>query len=220
MVAPPMRVAAVVLAGVLGSSSAFAQTEDSLPRQSRPALMAAQVHYERSREQYATGRYHAAAMSLERALTLDPAGTTLWFNLGVVYERMGRLDLATTAYNRYLQSATDGEERARTERILVRLRGAREEFAQARQASRGRADTLFWLTLTTSLACLASGVTYLAVGPRDSITPGAVLMGAGGVLGATAVVLYAARKDDPHGSVYLSAAFAPERAGLGLTLTF
>jgi tetratricopeptide (TPR) repeat protein len=121
--------------------------------------------FEQAREAYREGRYPDAAADLERALVLDPNAPALLFNLGRVYELMGRYDDSISVYMRLraVTPPTETEEIARTEQILERLRGAREHAAPPPTIEtvgtieqgptfvreRGVADVPFWATLIT-----------------------------------------------------------------------
>jgi tetratricopeptide (TPR) repeat protein len=120
-------------------------------------------YFEHAREAYRAGRYPEAAEDLERALVLDPNAPALLFNLGRVYELMGRYDDSIEIYTR-LRAFTPPDataELARTDEILERLRGAREHAAPPPTVEivgaieqcptfvreRGVADEAFWGTL-------------------------------------------------------------------------
>lgn len=147
--------------------------------QDREPPAEALAFFERARDAYRHGRYADAARDLERALVLDPNAPTLLYNLGRVYELMGRYDDAIDVFTR-LQAVTpaaEATERARTEQILERLRGAREHAAPPPTVDvvgtieqgpsyvreRGVADEPFWITLSagaglTLLAAVLGGV--------------------------------------------------------------
>ncbi len=133
--------------------------------QDREPPSEAMQFFERARESYREGRYPDAAEDLERALVLDPNAPALLFNLGRVYELMGRYDDSIGVYMRLraVTPPTETEELARTEQILERLRGAREHAAPPPSVEtvgtieqgptfvreRGVADAPFWATLIT-----------------------------------------------------------------------
>lgn len=124
------------------------------------------AHYERGRVHYASGRYRAAIAELEAALQLNPNLTDLDYNLGLVYERLGRLDDALRAYQRYERSTTDQVERERTQRIIARIVGARTEPLEFVWGGGrlGRADALFWSFTGVGLASVAVAGVSLAIG--------------------------------------------------------
>jgi len=154
----------------------------------------ARWQYNAARDAYAAGHYRRAAALLEAALALDPSGTNLWFNLGVVRERLGELDRAVTAYQRYLSQLADPAERARAARIVARLEGARVELA-AMHPRRGLADGLFFVTAGAALATTALGVTWFATDPIEGLDPVPVAFTSAGIaLGVFATVLYFARE--------------------------
>lgn len=155
--------------------------------------------FQSARAHYREGRYPDAATDLERAITLDPASTTLHYNLARVYELMGQLEDALTSYRHYLGllPPTEAQERERTEETIQRLLGAiasdtPQEVAPAEPLrelegtvlvrERGVADVPFWITLGGGAAVLAASVltgsfALERAGARDSLTltePGGV----------------------------------------------
>jgi tetratricopeptide (TPR) repeat protein len=146
--------------------------------QGREPPAEAMQFFEQARQAYREGRYPDAAEDLERALVLDPNAPALLFNLGRVYELMGRYDDAIDVYTRLqtVTPATETEERARTEQTLERLRGAREHAAPPPTVEvvgaieqgptfvreRGVADAAFWAVLTTG-GLVTAGAAALGV---------------------------------------------------------
>lgn len=176
----------------------------------------AQAQYDAARAAYAAGRYRHAAVLLDAALALDPAGTNLWFNLGVVRERLGEIDLALAAYQGYLARVDDPAERVRTERIVVRLRGARGELAALRPR-RGNADGVFFVTTGAAVAGAALGVTWFVTGPAGGNDAVAVGFASGGVaLGVLATVLYFAREAPRPATYFVDARALPGGGALGV----
>jgi tetratricopeptide (TPR) repeat protein len=128
------------------------------------------AHYERGRVHYAAGRYRAAIVELEAAIALAPALTDLQYDLGLVYERLGRLDAAIVAYRRYQSTAADAAERERTTRIVARLTGAQNEPLEFVWGGGrlGRADPLFWSFVAVSGATLVGAGLTLGLGLNDN----------------------------------------------------
>ncbi len=186
-------------------------------------------HYERGRAYYAVGRYRSAISELETAIRLDPAGFNLYFDLGLVYERVGDAEHALAAYRHYLEHVSDPAERERAERIVSRVQGARIEI-QDMQARRGRADAWFWGTATASLATLVTGSALLIAGATEAnpqtagtlnVVGGTGLaLGAG--LGVTAALLYFLREAPPRYAPRCITAGVDAHGGahVGLTLAF
>lgn len=178
------------------------------------------IHYERGRAHYAAGRYRQAVFELETAHSLDPSGTNLLLNLGAVHERLGNIDAALLAYERHLASTADPEERARTQRILARLRGARVELAEISRRH-GRADGPFWMATGASVTLLALGATMLATTAQDADRTAPIAFTvSGGALGVVAAVLYFAREAPPRQTLFVHAGFAPGAAALGVAGSF
>ena len=177
------------------------------------------IHYERGRALYAEGRYRQAVFELETAHSLDPAGTNLLLNLGTVHERLGNIDAALLSYERHLAASTDPADRARTQRVITRLRGARVELAEMSRR-RGRADGVFWVSTGASITCLALGTTMFLTADGDpGAAPVAFTVG-GGALALLSTVLYFAREAPPRQTLFVGASFAPGAATLGVAGSF
>ncbi len=161
------------------------------------------AHYERGWAYYALGRYRVAAQELERAVRLDPSGYNLYFDLGLVYERMGEVDYAIGAYRRYFAYSAEPAERDRADRIVQRLIGARREIAELRVRPRGNADGWVWFTGVLGLGAIGVGTGLLLAAPGSTSSAATVTLFqasgtasivAGVGLCATAAVLYVARE--------------------------
>lgn len=182
------RVAWLLTSLVLCTSTAFAQQSGAqTPAQSaattrepeQPPLGGATLgdpntravaHYERGRAHYAAGRYRSAIVELDAAIHLAPNLTDLYYDLGLVYERLGRLDAARRSYRTYLEHASDPAERERTQRILTRLEGAQREPLEFVWGGGplGRADGLFWGLFVGSATSLVTGAVVLSLGIMNS----------------------------------------------------
>ena len=93
--------------------------------------------HDEARELHAQGRYRAAIAKLETALTLDPDGKELVYNLALIHERLGEVDAASLYYRRYLAMETAPKEREKIQAVLRRLEGARPDLG-ASQDGQGR----------------------------------------------------------------------------------
>jgi tetratricopeptide (TPR) repeat protein len=173
----------LALAGPLLLAASLLATPGAASAQDREPPSEAMQFFDQARVAYREGRYPDAAADLERALVLDPNAPALLFNLGRVYELMGRYDEAIDVYTRLqtVTPASEAEERARTEQILERLRGAREHAAPPPTIEvvgaieqgptfvreRGVADGAFWGVLITGAVVTAGaaalGITALAM---------------------------------------------------------
>lgn len=98
------------------------------PRPAPAAQSEAQQHFERALEHYRAGRYRAAIDALRAALALDPGSKDLVYNLALVHEKLGELDAAILALQRYLELEEDPVEVQRAEQAITRMRGAREQL--------------------------------------------------------------------------------------------
>jgi tetratricopeptide (TPR) repeat protein len=212
----------VGLACALSTTAAAAQQGPDAGASFEPREVSApaQAQYDAARAAYAAGRYRRAAALLEAALALDPAGTNLWFNLGVVAERLGDLDRAVAAYGRYVARVDDPGERARTARIVARLEGARRDLA-AQRPRRGRADGAFFVTTGAALATTALGVTWFATDRAPGLDPVPVAFTSAGIaLGVFAAVLYFAREAPRPPTYFVGARPLPGGAALSVGATF
>ncbi len=84
----------------------------------------ARRHFERALELYRAGKYRSARDELRLATELDPDGKDLFFNLALVEEKLGDLEAAIAALERFRGLESDGKERARAQVTIDRLRGA------------------------------------------------------------------------------------------------
>jgi tetratricopeptide (TPR) repeat protein len=88
----------------------------------------AQQHFQRAKDLYQTGAYREAIAELEQARGLDPKAKDLVFNLGIVHEKIGKLDEAITFFRQYMEmEGVSGAERAKAENIIKRIEGAKRE---------------------------------------------------------------------------------------------
>src|SRR5690606_33095147 len=165
----PLLLGAALIAAMLVPRSSSAQ--DTADSHATPPE--ALELFRTAREHYRVGRYSDAATDLERALILDPGSATLRYNLARVYELLGQLEQAHTAYRRYLELLPPdaAAERERTTATLARLEGAiasgvadpepeqepeplREMTGFVLVRERGVADPAFWITGGAGVAAL------------------------------------------------------------------
>jgi tetratricopeptide (TPR) repeat protein len=179
------------------------------------------IHYERGRTAYIDGRYRLAVFELETAYSLDPTGTNLLLNLGMVHERLGHIDDALLSYERLLAATTNADERVRTQRVITRLRGARRELADMSRRN-GRADGLFWAVTGGAFASAAIGATMFLTqraGANDNTAP-VVFSVTSGALGLFALVLYLAREAPERHSLFVEVIANHSAGALTVTGTF
>ncbi|MBL8720530.1 MAG: tetratricopeptide repeat protein [Myxococcales bacterium] len=108
------------------------------PVKKTPNQEKAEQHYKRARELYQLGRYREAITHLQLAIKLDPSGAELYYNLGLVHEKLGEVDEAVDAYHKYLKVLgpdAEPEEISRIKGIVKRLEGAKAEI-KAREAKK------------------------------------------------------------------------------------
>jgi len=139
----------------------FARSSDAAPDERALEL------YQLAETAYDEGRYQDAVNLLEEALTYDPDAPDLLYNLALVYERLNDFDLALDYLERYRTNELDSEEQDRVERMMVRLRGAREHAppppepeVRTRVVTRrfGLADGWFWSMVGATLLFGGSAV--------------------------------------------------------------
>lgn len=133
-------VAAMLLPSVRGVRLAHADEPPPPPApvKKTPNQEKAEQHYKRARELYQLGRYREAITHLQLAIKLDPSGAELYYNLGLVHEKLGEVDEAVDAYQKYLKVLgpdAEPEEVSRIKGIIKRLEGAKAEI-KAREAKK------------------------------------------------------------------------------------
>jgi tetratricopeptide (TPR) repeat protein len=95
---------------------------------SAPEQAAAREHFERALTLYHAGKYHQAVEELQAALSSDPSGKDLVYNLALVQEKLGDLDGAIASLERFQSMEKDPAELERTAQTIERLKGARAEL--------------------------------------------------------------------------------------------
>jgi tetratricopeptide (TPR) repeat protein len=75
---------------------------------------------------YDKGEYYLAITKLKQALKLDPEAKDLFYNLALIYEKVGKLEEAEHNYQQFLKYEKDPKERARVTVMLERVRGAQK----------------------------------------------------------------------------------------------
>lgn len=88
----------------------------------------AQDHFKKARELYSQGNYSSALKELEIARGLDPKAKDLVMNLGIVSEKLGKLDDALGYMHTFLDmDGVTPAERAKAEGNIKRLEGAKKQ---------------------------------------------------------------------------------------------
>jgi tetratricopeptide (TPR) repeat protein len=82
--------------------------------------------YDEARGLYSAGKYDDAVARLTEAVNLDPAAGMLFYNLGLIEEKVGQLDAARGHYQRALELSEDEPERLKLAKIIKRLEGAQQ----------------------------------------------------------------------------------------------
>lgn len=123
-----LAAAAVALAPLALAPPALAQVPTGAPE--RVGEAGARAHFDRSLELYRAGQYALALEELRAAATLDPGGKDLFFNLALVHEKLGELEQAIAALERFRELESDRVERERAQLTIDRLRGAQRATPQ------------------------------------------------------------------------------------------
>lgn len=120
---------ALTLASTLANAAGATQSarEDEPREHSEDPLMPEQ-YFQKALEDYRRGHYRAAIEGLRVALALDPKGKDLVYNLAILHEKLGELDLAIAALRRYVELEADPKEIQRAEQAIERMRGAQAEL--------------------------------------------------------------------------------------------
>ncbi len=121
-----MRTFGVALGLALAAAQAVAYADGPAPP-SAENVKAAGQHFQKARELYQSGSYREAVSELEVALVLDPTAKDLVYNLGVLSEKLNRINDSIKYFNRYLEMDVDASERAKGEAFIKRLEGAKKE---------------------------------------------------------------------------------------------
>ncbi|HET9931442.1 MAG TPA: tetratricopeptide repeat protein [Polyangiaceae bacterium] len=115
------------------SMTGTSRADDSNPNDEEPRAASggasAKHHFDEALAHYREGHYRAAIAELKAALTFDPTSKDLIYNLALVHEKLGELDQAIAALERYAELETDPKELARARQAKTRMQGARAELS-------------------------------------------------------------------------------------------
>jgi tetratricopeptide (TPR) repeat protein len=158
----------------------------------------AQQHFQRAKDLYQTGAYREAIAELEQARGLDPTAKDLVFNLGIVHEKIGKLDEAITFFRQYMEmEGVSGAERAKAENIIKRIEGAKREVPvtpptdtsgtggtteppRAEPTGNGRIDAATVTAASVAVVGLGVGATFGILALSNRPKPGAFVTGRDG----------------------------------------
>jgi tetratricopeptide (TPR) repeat protein len=110
------------------AAPAAAQVPARPPEQT--GAVGARAHFDRALELYRAGQYAPARDELKAAAALDPGGKDLFFNLALVQEKLGELEQAIAALERFRELERDATERERARLTIERLRGAQQAASE------------------------------------------------------------------------------------------
>src|SRR5688500_10226785 len=108
-----LATARAALAGALVALALTAPVSAQVPTGSpeRAGQAGARAHFDRALELYRAGQYAPARDELKAAAALDPGGKDLFFNLALVQEKLGELEQAILALQRFRELESDATER-------------------------------------------------------------------------------------------------------------
>jgi tetratricopeptide (TPR) repeat protein len=112
-----LRWTVLVILIVLCSSST-ARADDAPER-------ALKLHDE-AKTLYKKGKYNDAIEKLKLAVELDPDAKILYYNLGLIEEKLGHIDTAIAYFRRCLELENKHDEKVHLARTIKRLEGARQ----------------------------------------------------------------------------------------------
>lgn len=132
----------------------------------------AKPHFQHAKELYEQGNYKDALKELETARSLDPNAKDLVINLGIVSEKLGKIDEALKYFNLYMEMDLTEQERTRAEITIKRLRGVKNAHHDPddthqppppppdRQPTRGKIDALTVIPAVLGVTGLALGAAF------------------------------------------------------------
>lgn len=145
--------------------------------------------HDEAKQLYARGKYNEAVEKLELAVELDPEARILYYNLGLIEEKLGHIDTALAYFRRCLELEPKHEEKLRLARAIKRLEGARRyvDWTNNQQGApviirRDSGDTtpqpaatsplLLWAYIAGGTALVAAGVGVGLAVAAGSADPG------------------------------------------------
>ena len=74
------------------------------------------------RQQLDRGQYAAAAATLDRCIAADPTRAYAYYQAGIAYRQIDRVDLMADRFETFVRLAPDAPERAQVQSVLQGLR--------------------------------------------------------------------------------------------------
>lgn len=105
------------------------------PAGSPEAAAQAKQHFDTAKKAYKSGAYREAIGELNQAIELDPNGKDLFYNLGLVHEKLGEIDEAIRAFKRYSELETNVDDLEKAIQTVRRLEGARDELKKKEEVA-------------------------------------------------------------------------------------
>ncbi len=139
--------------------------------------------HDEARALYAQGKYQDAIDKLRKAVTIDPKGKMLFYNLGLIQEKLGKLDAAIEDYRKCLELEHDNGERERLSAIIDRISGAHREAQLRRDIENksapapaprppSRVDVNPWVWVSAATASAGLFVGTLLAARASALDPG------------------------------------------------
>ena len=103
--------------------------------------------HDEARQLYARGRYREAIAKLQEAVRADPSAKVLYYNLGLIHEKLTEFESALANYRQCLKLESDDRERLGLAKTIKRVEGANRyvtfgDRAPRQLATRPRAEDI------------------------------------------------------------------------------
>lgn len=106
---------------------AVAQSDEPVIRDSDvSAPERALALHDEARRLYTRGRYREAIAKLQEAVRVDPTGKVLYYNLGLIHEKLAEFDEALANYRTCLELEGDEREKVGLAKTIKRVEGAKQ----------------------------------------------------------------------------------------------
>lgn len=110
------------------TATASAQSAADVAKEKKERQARAVELHDEAKALYERGLYRRAITKLEAALTLDPDGKELVYNLALIHEKLAEADIAEGYYLRYIDMETEPKAREHAQGIVKRLQGAKQKL--------------------------------------------------------------------------------------------
>ncbi len=174
-------------AGLIGLSLVLVSSWSLVAHADTAPERALALHDE-AKQLYARGKYNEAVAKLKLAVELDPEAKNLYYNLGLIEEKLGHIDTALAYFRRCLELEQSDEEKLRLAKTVKRLEGARsyvswddnEQTAPViirenkvdSPAGGGNSELLPWAYVTGATAVGATLIGVILASRASALDPG------------------------------------------------